>query len=146
MMLVCMRFKLLFMSFNQRVNFIKQLPVETRYQLRQGGIPYKWFSTGGFEGNIWSILDNIRYSLFSRHRLRKDWGELDFSMALWALPRLRILERSSGSPKELKDIIFAFEYNLLLSLRHTKFPSKEWMTRRTRGFKSFVEKYDLLWY
>lgn len=168
------RIPLMLMSRSGRINWIKKQPVEIRYQLRNGGVPFEWSHANGVTENFWFFLNSIKYSLSHKYRIGRDWWDLDTATSLWMLPRLRVLYRTGSfkgqALKEditdpltglatlnegesiyqtgqeiMSDIIFAFEYNLLVSMRGGK-TTKEGLKRRNRGFRHFSHFYDSLWY
>lgn len=189
MMQYCMadRIKLLFMSRNKRIYYIKKLPVEKRYSLARNIFPWSWRYPSAWHKNICYAFSEAWTYLSPRRQINKEWYDLHSHMSCWILPRLRILrEKKIGTPIEfypedyhlidwanlknnpeereradreqsesvnkwnaiLDDIIYAFEYFLLIEIRYMGIQSKENeadKARYERGMRYFAKYYFNLW-
>ena len=175
------RLYLLFKNKNKRISYLKKLPPEELLKLRNGAFPYTWLikDPHTIYKNIIHLFKAARYHLSSNKRVNIDWWNLDTQLAYWILPRLRMLRKCShGHPINLPpydrnihqtddsqhenwllvidDIIFAFEYPLILELRFLGCPPtdplhplsdilKQMEERKNRGLHYFVLYYNDLW-
>ena len=127
-------------SKKEAIKYYRTLPPEIRWALNSGMSGYSWTYYKGIYNNLKEISKLFLDYVFESHSIKRDWWNLDNSIAEFILPRLRMLRKyHNGYPSEveiydkneketddlknksweaiLDDMIFAFEYSFILNLR-----------------------------
>jgi len=171
------RLSLLFKTRNKRMRYLRRLPIEVRYDLAYSIGIYRWSYLPGLPRNIWYTFNRVLDKFSEKRRIKLEWWNLDSEIAKFVLPRLRMLRNHhQGYPARLPnfdrnerkdtrnenweaildDMIYAFEYQFLVSIRYNGVGpytptnplydmEEENKERRDRGFKLFIEYYNSLW-